>query len=105
MRPVTQTIVGIANGDPVVVDYMQSPFQVSVGVVVVSGVVDYTLQYTYDASEDGYGGGTTWFDSTVMDNETTSTDAVINAAPVAAVRVINAGVGTIRVRIYQAGAQ
>lgn len=105
MRPVSQSIVGAVNGSPIVLDYKNTPFQVSVGVTKVGGTaVDYTLQYTYDdPAASTLGDSSTWYDSTVMDNETATSDVVLNAGPVSAIRIINAGAGTLAVRVYQAG--
>lgn len=102
MRPVSGTVVGAVNGSTVPLDYMIAPFQVSVGVVLVSGSVSYKLQYTYD---DLYDAAVTpvWFDSIIMVAQTATSDVVINAGPVAAVRIVNAGTGTVRYRIIQAG--
>ena len=48
MRPVTVRVLGVDNSGPVLLDYMIAPFQVSVGVRIISGTVNYILQYSYD---------------------------------------------------------
>lgn len=102
MLAVTTTVVGAANGSPVVLDYLIAPFQVSIGVVVASGAVNYKLQYTYD-DPFGSAGLVNWTDSTLMTGKTTASDTVINAGAVTAVRLVNADTGTITGRIIQAG--
>src|SRR5262245_43742687 len=98
----TITVVGAVNGSPVVLDYLIAPFQVSVGVSVVSGSVNYTLQYTYD-DPFAAAGITNWFSHSLMTGLTAAGDAVINGGPVMAIRINNAGPGTLPARIIQAG--
>lgn len=101
MRPVTVTVAGVGNSSPVVLDRYISPFQVSIG-VTVSGSVDYKLQYSYD-DPFSTAGLVNWTDSTLMTGKTTASDTVLNAAPVTAVRLVNADTGTITARVIQAG--
>ena len=101
MRPVTVTVAGAGNSTPVVLDYLIAPFQVSVG-VTVSGSVLYKLQYTYD-DPFAEGGIVNWTDNVLMTGKTTASDAVVNAGPVTAVRLVNADTGTITARVVQAG--
>jgi hypothetical protein len=106
-RPISQTVVGAVNGSPIVLDYMKTPFQVSIGCVVVSGSVSYKLQYTYDdpfpSTGVGLSDSSNWTDSTIMTGKTAASDTVLNGAPVSAIRIVNAGTGTVGVRVYQAG--
>jgi hypothetical protein len=102
MRPINQTVVGAVNGAPAVLDYRQTPFQVSVFGSVVSGSVNFKLQYTYD---DPFTAPflVNWIDHGLMTGKTAAFDTVLNAAPVTAVRVVNSGTGTVGVRIVQGG--
>lgn len=102
MKPVNVTVVGVADSAAIPLDIYIAPFQVSVGVVVASGAVSYSLQYTYD-DPWGSGGITNWFTHPLMSTLTAAGDAVINGGPVTAVRLTNNDTGTIAARIIQAG--
>ena len=102
MRPITVNVVGAVNGPTIPLDYKQTPFQVAIGVSLVSGSISYKLQYTYD---DVFNPAVTpgWTDHALMTGKTAAFDTVINGAPVTAVRLVNAGTGTLQGRIIQAG--
>lgn len=102
MNPITTTVVGAANGNAVPLDHFKTPFQVSISATVVSGSVNYKLQYTYDDVQNP-AITPTWIDHGLMIGKTAAFDTVINAAPVTAVRLVNAGTGTVQGRIIQAG--
>lgn len=103
MRAITTTVVGAATGSTIPLDYGIAPFQVSVGVTVVSGAVNYKLQYTYDDVLLPGADTPTWWDSAIMVSKTAASDVVLNSGPVSAIRLVNADTGTIRARIIQAG--
>lgn len=88
-------------------NYQLAPTNISVA-VVVTGTVNYTVQYTYDNFWTPVRGGedtpipTAW-DSIVLSGETANGDTVIEG-PVTGVRVlINSGTGAIQATIIQAG--
>jgi len=99
MRPITTTVVGAANGSAIALDQNISPFQVVVAAGIASGVVSYKLQVTYDDVSVPI---VNWFDSTDMVTEVAASQTVLTA-PVTAVRIVNAGTGTVTARILQAG--
>lgn len=100
--PVTSVVVGVANGNAFLPDILIAPFELSVGVVVTSGSVNYTLQYTYDDPQVS-GGIVTWWNHPLMTTLTTQADVTLNGGPVTAVRLINNAAGTITGRFIQGG--
>lgn len=101
-NPVTVTVAGVGNSNPVVLDQRIAPFEVSVGVAVVSGAINATLQYTYDDPFQA-GGIVNWTNYPQMTGITAAGDCVINGGPVTAVRLANAGTGTLQARVIQSG--
>lgn len=84
------------------VNYRQNPFNLSVAVIVVSGTINYSLEYTFDNPfTDSQ--TATWIDDATMDDETTTSVALLQLN-VRAVRIqVNSTTGaTIRV-IYVQG--
>lgn len=104
MRQITQTISGSVTGPPVPLDYLISPFSVSIGVGNVTGTVLYKMQYTYDEVFDlAYNPATgNWFDSTAMTGKAAAFDTTL-IAPVRAIRFVNVGSGSFIAQIIQAG--
>lgn len=79
----------------------QEPFNVSIG-VTVEGTVDYTVQYSFD---DPFGRpeAMEWFNHPDLNGKTGNEDGNF-AFPVTAARLLlNAGDGTVRVRLIQGG--
>ena len=105
MRPVNFTLTGSNTSNPIPLDYLISPFQVSIGVGPVTGTVSYTLQYTYDdVFASGYSAGSgNWFTNSLMSGLTAAGDTIMNAGPVRAIRIANVGSGSLVVNIVQAG--
>lgn len=83
-----------------------APVNISVAVEIVSGSVNYTIQYTYD-DPNSMANGLTYpipFNDPVLVNESTTMDGLA-ISPIKAARVlINSGTGVIRCRFTQAGA-
>lgn len=105
MRPitVTQAATGtLVSTAPISLDHYRSPFNVGLGVVVVSGTPTYTVQHTFD---DVLTSTTTptYFDHPVLVSRTTSADGNY-AFPVTAIRLsVVSGTGTVRLTVIQAG--
>ena len=94
MRPqeITQTNTGTTAWIPV--DYAKSPFNLSFGVVIVSGTATYTVQHTFD---DVFDTAVTpvAFDNAVIVAQTTNKDGNY-AFPIRALRLtVTAGVSPI----------
>lgn len=103
MRPVSFTIVGATASPVYPPDNYITPFNLALS-VVVSGTIDYTVQYTFD---DVFAKGYTPSAGTWTDHPTLLGDASLDsniAYPVTGVRIIgNSGTGTAKLTIIQAG--
>ena len=76
-----------------------TPFNVGFG-VVVTGTVDYTVQYTFDDPAVGF---TTWFPHPTVAAENANADGNY-AFPVTGIRLtVNSGGGTATMNLVQAG--
>lgn len=84
MRPQTVgPIASVTTSNPIVMDRKQNPFNVGFG-VVVSGVLTYTVEHTFD---DILNGATaTWFPHSSVVAQTASNDGNY-AFPVTAIRL------------------
>jgi hypothetical protein len=104
MKPINVSQTGSGSTDPVPLNLNVNPFNVSMA-VVVTGTVNYTVQYTFDdvwaSSYDPATG--TWFSHASLAGQTTSQTGNF-AFPVAAVRLtVNSGSGTAAMTVIQAG--
>lgn len=81
-----------------------SPMNLGYAVELVSGAVNYTVQYTYDDPNNLPPGVTTpLVFSSVLGAQAATSDSTIST-PITATRVlINSGTGVIRMRVMQAG--
>jgi|APCry1669189883_1035261.scaffolds.fasta_scaffold120640_2 hypothetical protein len=93
---------GAVNSNPVALDYWISPFNVALS-VVVTGTVNYTVQYTFvPIPMDGTAFSPTWSNHPTLTSQTTTMDANI-AYPVTAVRIVqNSGSGSCTFTVIQA---
>ena len=86
--------------------HVSPPFNLGFAVELVSGSVNYTVQYTYDDPNPLPGTRFPAFPTafnTILVSQTTTADATIST-PVVAVRVlINSGTGELRCRFQQVG--
>lgn len=104
MRPVIKTQVGVGVTDPIPFKVNTDSFSVGLG-VTVSGTVNYTVQHTFDdINTVGVDiNSLNWFNSSVLNEVTTSGDANY-AYPVQAIRlVVNSGSGTAKLIAIQSG--
>ena len=87
-----------------------APMSIGVGIELVSGSVNFTLQYTYDDPNNLEGGALfpLAFNSSVIVGASATIDGVlpnsVNGACTAGRVLINSGTGELRVRFVQAGA-
>ena len=93
MQPVQVSVTGTAFSPPIVMDYMQNPFNVSLGCIVSSGgtatfSVEHTFDYSGILSSPTWNGTTnvTWFGNTGITATTISCFGNY-AFPVAAIRL------------------
>jgi hypothetical protein len=95
---------GVGASMPVPIDQYISPTDVSLA-TVVSGTVNYTVQYTYDNIWTPGSPPSVWRDITALAAQTTNKDAIITG-PVRAVRtLINSSTppGAVTLQVMQAG--
>lgn len=108
MRPVVYTLsdasAGAKTSAVCPLDHYVSPFNIALS-VVVTGVVDYTVQYTFDDifANTYVAASGAWSNHPSLTAKTTTLDSNL-AYPARAVRVIlNSGSGSITFTIIQAG--
>lgn len=99
MKLQTVSKTGVGSSSALVMNTNISPFNVGFG-VEVTGVVDYTVQHTFDDPAVGF---TTWFSHPSVAGETTNQDGNY-AFPVTGIKVlVNSGAGTATLKLIQAG--
>lgn len=92
MQPVTLTVNGTGFTVPIIMDYLQNPFQVSLGVTRTGDTGTFSVQHTFDysgiLSSPTWDGTTnvTWFANSGITNATTDISGNY-AFPVAAIRL------------------
>ena len=104
MRPIVLSQTGAGATRVAPMDNYISPFNVALG-VLVSGTVNYTVQYTFDnVFASGYSPASgNWVDHPSLTAQTTTKDSNI-AYPVTGVRLnVNSGTGSATLTIIQAG--
>ena len=80
------------------------PLNIGYAVELVSGAVNYTVQYTYDDPNNLMGGVTTPLAfNTILLAQTATADSTLSTPFIATRVLINSGTGIIRVRTVQAG--
>lgn len=86
----TRTLTSVANSTPVMMDWTQADFVVSIG-CVASGTVNYDVEHTFDDRDAIAAGSATWFNHSSIAAATASANGNY-AFPVTAVRLaINSG--------------
>jgi hypothetical protein len=90
---------GSWNCDPSI-----APFQVNIACVLLSGTVDYKLQYSYDTLDSPTATDTdaTWIDSNDIPASTAATAEANFSTPIARVRIIIAAIsGSLKMSMLQ----
>lgn len=99
MKVQTVSKTGSGSSSALVMNTNTNPFNVGFG-VVVTGIVNYTVQHTFDDPAVGF---TTWFNHPTIANQIASADGNY-AFPVTGIRVtVNSGAGTAALKLIQAG--
>lgn len=99
MKVQTASQTGTGSTSAFVMNTNTNPFNVGFG-VVVSGVVNYTVQHTFDDPAIGF---TTWFNHPTIASQISSADGNY-AFPVTGIRVtVNSGAGSVTLNLIQAG--
>lgn len=108
MQPNVQTTSNASGGAiytvPVVLDTWVSPFNIALS-VRVTGTVNYTVQYTFDAIDQSTWVASTanWVDHPSLSSKTATLDSNL-AYPATAVRMVqNSGSGSCVFTVIQAG--
>lgn len=91
MQPIAVTVTGTAVSTSFIMDYMQNPFQVSIGCTLGTAAGTFSVQHTLDYAtvfSPTWNGstGVTWFNNTGITNATASITGNY-AFPVAAIRL------------------
>ena len=99
MRVQTVSQTGTGSTAPVVINTNVTPVNIGFA-VVVSGTVNYSVQFSYDDPAVGF---TTWFDDVTITSKTGNEDGSI-LFPISAIKVlVNSGTGTVTLNVIQAG--
>ncbi len=99
MKLQTKSQTGAGSTGAIVVNTNTNPTNIGFG-VIVSGVVNYTVQHTFDDPAVGF---TTWFPHPTIAALSTTADGNY-AFPVTAIRLtVNSGAGTATLKLVQAG--
>lgn len=104
MRPTVFTVTGVGTSNVCPTDHYISPYNVALN-VVVSGTINYTVQYTFDdVFALGYNPATgNWTDHPSLTAQTATKDSNISY-PVTGIRIkTNSGSGSATLTIIQAG--
>lgn len=99
MRVQTVSKTGTGSSSPVVINTNVTPVNIGFA-AVVTGTVNYSIQFSYDDPAVGF---TTWFDDTTITSKTGNEDGSVNF-PISAIKVlVNSGTGTVTLNVIQAG--
>jgi hypothetical protein len=99
MKVVVLAKTGAGSTSAIVMNTNTNPFNVGFG-VIVDGVVDYTVQHTFDDPAVGF---STWFPHPTIAAQIASADGNY-AFPVTGIRLtVNSGAGTATLKLIQAG--
>jgi hypothetical protein len=99
MKVVVLSQTGAGSTSAIVTNTNTNPFNVGFG-VLVTGVVDYTVQHTFDDPAIGF---TDWFDHPTITGQIADADGNY-AFPVTGIRLtVNSGAGTATLKLVQAG--
>jgi hypothetical protein len=90
---------GTGSSDAVVINTNTNPVNIGFA-AIVTGTVNYSIQFTYDDPATGF---VTWFDDATITSKTGNEDGYINF-PITGIKVlVNSGSGTVVFRVVQAG--
>lgn len=99
MKVQTVQKTGAGSTNAVVINTNVTPVNIGFA-VVVTGTVNYSVQYSYDDPSAGF---TTWFDDATITSKTGNEDGSINF-PITGLKVlVNSGAGSVTMNVVQAG--
>ena len=99
MKVQTVSQTGAGSSSPIVINTNVTPVNIGFA-AVVTGTVNYSIQFSYD---DPASGLTTWFDDVTITSKTGNEDGSI-LFPISAIKVlVNSGTGKVVLSVIQAG--
>lgn len=99
MKVQTVSKTGAGSSSAIVVNTNVTPVNIGFA-AVVTGTVNYSIQFSYDDPGVGF---TTWFDDVSITSKTGNEDGSI-LFPITGIKVlINSGTGTVTLSVVQAG--
>lgn len=99
MRVQTVSRTGTGSTDAIVINTNVTPVNIGLA-VIVTGTVNYSVQFSYDDPATGF---STWFDDATITSKTGNEDASINF-PITGLKVlVNSGSGSVTLKVVQAG--
>jgi hypothetical protein len=99
MKVQTASRTGVGSTDVIVINTNVTPVNIGFA-VIVTGTVNYSVQFTYDDPGIGF---TTFFDDATITSKTVNEDGSINF-PITGIKVlVNSGTGTVTMKVVQAG--
>lgn len=99
MRVQTVSRTGVGSTAAVVINTNVTPVNIGFA-AVVSGTINYSIQFSYDDPAVGF---TTWFDDASITSKTGNEDGSINFPITGIKALVNSGSGTITLNVVQAG--
>lgn len=99
MRVQTVSRTGVGSTAAVVINTNVTPVNIGFA-AVVTGTINYSIQFSYDDPAVGF---TTWFDDVSITSKTGNEDGSINFPITAIKALVNSGSGTITLNVVQAG--
>lgn len=99
MKVQTVTKTGAGSTEAIVINTNTNPVNIGFA-VIVSGTVNYSVQFTYDDPATGF---TTWFDDATITSKTGNEDGSINFPITGLKTLVNSGTGTVTMKVVQAG--
>ena len=99
MKVQTASKTGTGSTDAIVINTNVTPVNIGFA-VIVTGTVNYSVQFTYDDPAVGF---TTWFDDATITSKTGNEDGYINFPITGLKTLVNSGTGTVTMKVVQAG--
>lgn len=99
MRVQTVSRTGVGSTAAVVINTNVTPVNIGFA-AVVSGTINYSIQFSYDDPTVGF---TTWFDDATITSKTGNEDGYINFPITGIKALVNSGTGSIVLNVVQAG--
>jgi hypothetical protein len=99
MKVQTVTRTGAGSTAAVVINTNVTPVNIGFA-AVVTGTINYSIQFSYDDPAIGF---TTWFDDATITSKTGNEDGSINFPITGIKALVNSGTGSIALSVVQAG--